>query len=58
MGFKEAVKALRKAGCRKVFLDGSFITEKPIPGDFDVCWDCTEVDDSKLLNLTDFLRQS
>ena len=47
-GFKEGVKALRNAGCRKVFLDGSFITEKPIPGDFDVCWDYIGVDDSKL----------
>jgi hypothetical protein len=47
-GFKEGVTALRKAGCRKVFLDGSFITEKPIPGDFDVCWDYIGVDDSKL----------
>lgn len=47
-GFKEGVMALRKAGCRKVFLDGSFVTKKPIPGDFDACWDCTGVDNSKL----------
>ena len=47
-GFREGVMALRKAGCRKIFLDGSFITEKPIPGDFDVCWDYIGVDDTKL----------
>ena len=47
-GFKEGVIALRKAGCHKIFLDGSFITEKPIPGDFDVCWDPIGVDDTKL----------
>jgi hypothetical protein len=47
-GFKRAVLALRKAGCRKIFLDGSFITEKSIPGDFDVCWDTTGVDTIKL----------
>lgn len=47
-GFKEGVIALRKAGCQKIFLDGSFITEKPIPGDFDVCWDHIGVEDKKL----------
>ena len=47
-GFRNGVMALRKAGCRKVFLDGSFITEKPVPGDFDVCWDSTGVDPAKL----------
>jgi hypothetical protein len=47
-GFKEGVLALHKAGCRKIFLDGSFVTEKPIPGDFDACWDYTGVDDTKL----------
>ena len=47
-GFKEGVIALHKAGCHKIFLDGSFITEKPIPGDFDVCWDHIGVDDTKL----------
>ena len=47
-GFKEGAMALRKSGCRKVFLDGSFVTEKPKPGDFDACWDCTGVDDTKV----------
>jgi hypothetical protein len=47
-GFKSGVMALRKAGCRKIFLDGSFITEKPIPADFDVCWDSMGVDTAKL----------
>jgi hypothetical protein len=47
-GFREGVMVLRKAGCRKIFIDGSFITEKPIPGDFDVCWDYVGVDDAKL----------
>jgi hypothetical protein len=47
-GFREGVMALRKAGCRKIFLDGSFITEKPVPADFDVCWDPMGVDIVKL----------
>ncbi|MHC4573067.1 MAG: DUF6932 family protein [Planctomycetota bacterium] len=47
-GFRKGVLALRKAGCRKIFLDGSFVTEKPVPYDFDVCWDPMGVDISKL----------
>ncbi len=38
-GFSRGVKALEKAGCRMVFLDGSFVTEKERPGDFDACWE-------------------
>ena len=47
-GFIKGVNVLRKAGCLSLFLDGSFITEKTIPGDFDVCWDVAGVDDAKL----------
>jgi len=47
-GFIKGVLALRKAGCQKIFLDGSFVTGKPIPGDFDVCWDPMGVDITKL----------
>jgi hypothetical protein len=47
-GFKNGVMELCKAGCRKIYLDGSFITEKPIPCDFDVCWDEQGIDDTKL----------
>lgn len=57
-GFREGIMALRKAGCRKIFLDGSFVTEKPIPGDFDVCWDHIGVDDAKLDTIfIDFKRR-
>ena len=47
-GLKKGVFALRKAGCRKILLDGSFITEKPIPADFDVCWEPVGVNPIKL----------
>ena len=47
-GLKKGIFALHEAGCRKIFLDGSFITEKPIPADFDVCWDPAGVDHTKL----------
>jgi len=36
--------ALTKAGCRRVYLDGSFVTSKPEPGDYDACWDIAGVD--------------
>ena len=47
-GFEEAIISLSKAGCKTVFLDGSFITAKPIPDDYDVCWDSRGVDPHKL----------
>lgn len=57
-GFRSGVMALRKAGCRKIFLDGSFVTEKPIPGDFDVCWENIGVNYAKLDSIfIDFNRR-
>jgi hypothetical protein len=47
-GFREACELLRKAGCRLVYLDGSFVTTKEYPGDFDACWDIQQVDDEAL----------
>lgn len=38
-GLVAALTNLRGAGCRLAFLDGSFVTAKPRPGDFDACWD-------------------
>jgi hypothetical protein len=47
-GFRDACELLRKAGCRLVYLDGSFVTAKECPGDFDACWDIQHVDDEDL----------
>ncbi|MFN0169130.1 MAG: DUF6932 family protein [Bryobacteraceae bacterium] len=47
-GFRQACGQLRKAGCRLVYLDGSFVTRKEHPADFDVCWDIRNVDENKL----------
>ena len=47
-GFKKGVKSLTTAGCSNIFLDGSFITAKPEPGDYDVCWNPVGVDVNKL----------
>ncbi len=38
-GIAAVVETLKKAGCKRVFLDGSYITSKEKPGDFDGCWD-------------------
>ena len=38
-GLKGALEALREAGCRRVYIDGSFVTAKVEPGDFDGCWE-------------------
>lgn len=47
-GFLRVVEALRIAGCTTVYLDGSFITGKPHPGDFDGLWDLAGVDPAAL----------
>jgi hypothetical protein len=47
-GFRDACELLRKVGCRLVYLDGSFVTTKEHPGDFDACWDIQHVDEDAL----------
>lgn len=47
-GFTQGVESLRNAGCGLVYLDGSFVSEKEHPGDFDACWDPTGVEVEKL----------
>lgn len=47
-GFRQACDLLRRAGCSLVYLDGSFVTTKPHPGDFDACWDIQGVDEDAL----------
>lgn len=39
---------LRLAGCPTIFVDGSYVTGKPRPGDFDACWEPAGVDPTKL----------
>ena len=43
-GLEDALCRLRDAGCSTVYLDGSFVTSKDHPGDFDVCWESSGVD--------------
>ena len=47
-GLEGAAQALHIAGCKALLLDGSFVTGKPIPGDYDALWDPTGVSPHKL----------
>jgi hypothetical protein len=47
-GFGRACQELRKAGCRLVYVDGSFVATKVHPGDFDACWDIRNVNEKSL----------
>lgn len=59
-GLKEALRSLGAAGCRRFYLNGSFVTAKAEPGDFDACWDPRGVDpdllDPVLLDFEDSRR--
>jgi hypothetical protein len=43
-GFKAALDTLRQAGCERAYVDGSFVTNKAVPNDFDACWEMVGVD--------------
>ena len=41
-GLKGGLQNLQAAGVRRIFVDGSFVTTKPIPADIDGCWESGE----------------
>ena len=43
-GLRHALSDLALAGCKTVYLDGSFVMAKEQPSDFDACWDDDGVD--------------
>jgi hypothetical protein len=47
-GFERGLVSFRKAGCRQLYLDGSFITSKEFPADYDACWEAQGVNLSQL----------
>jgi len=55
-GLAEASGLLAEVGCKRLWLNGSFVTAKDEPGDFDACWDTDSVDldaiDPVLLDLS------
>jgi hypothetical protein len=38
-GLRRAAEVLKVAGCKTMFVDGSFVTSKDVPSDFDGCWE-------------------
>lgn len=47
-GLRRALDSLQTAGCRRAYLDGSFVTTKDEPGDFDACWEAAGVNPDQL----------
>jgi len=47
-GLRRAANNLRAAGCRTLYVDGSFVTACDSPRDFDGCWEPAGVDPNKL----------
>ena len=57
-GLKRACLALRAAGVAHLYLDGSFVTGKRNPGDWDACYSGVGVDSSKMDSvLLDFTNE-
>ncbi len=44
LGLAAAIVPLRQAGCMRLYIDGSFVTAKVVPNDYDVAWDPLGVD--------------
>ncbi len=47
-GFRAALANLKDAGCRTVYLNGSFVTSKTHPNDYDAYWEEAGVDPTAL----------
>lgn len=43
-GLRDALHELARVACPAAYLDGSFVTDKEFPGDYDICWEYTTVD--------------
>jgi hypothetical protein len=47
-GLKKALRALKKASVSTAYLNGSFVTAKDEPNDYDVTWEMSDFDVTKL----------
>lgn len=47
-GLREGLELLRACRCDRVYVDGSFITSKERPGDFDAAWSAVGIDEDAL----------
>jgi hypothetical protein len=43
-GLQMVMEQLKAAGCRTIYINGSFTTSKEKPNDFDACWDRDDTD--------------
>ena len=48
IGLAAAIIPLKGCGCQRLYVDGSFVTSKEVPNDYDVAWEPAGVDLSKL----------
>ena len=48
-GLRGILLKLADAGCQIAYIDGSFVTAKPVPADFDGAWELQNVDLQRLL---------
>ena len=55
-GLKAALDSLKEADCQTAWVDGSFVTAKEEPNDFDACWEPNDDLDVEVLDpaLLDF----
>ena len=47
-GLRAALEDLKSAGCRVVYVNGSFVTGKALPNDYDACWEEAGVEPAAL----------
>ena len=47
-GLRAALENLKGAGCLTVYINGSFVTDKVLPNDYDACWEEDGVDPEAL----------
>ena len=47
-GLNAALENLKGAGCQTVYINGSFVTSKELPNDYDGCWEEAGIDPSLL----------
>jgi hypothetical protein len=44
VGLRKALDDLKSVGCKRVYIDGSFVSKKNHPNDYDSCWEYAGVD--------------
>lgn len=52
------IKILQEVGCKELYIDGSFVTKRNRPGDFDACWLREGVDLKLLSRIAPILKRA